>query len=61
MRKFVKDYKDLSISTLKFYKDHWLGCILVNILTVGGMITYFNGSKIKAKLKEKFHKEDKES
>lgn len=61
MKQFIKDYKELCGATGNFYKKHWFGCILMNLVTFGGFAVYLKGHKIKAKLKAKFHKNKKES
>lgn len=36
MRKFWKDYAELCKATGRFYKEHWLGCIVLNAAIVAG-------------------------
>ena len=58
MAKFWKDYAHLCKESGEFYKKHWLGVIVLNVVIVGGELVYFGRDQIKSKLKEKFHKEE---
>lgn len=60
MKKFVKDYIDLCKMSCDFYKKHWLGVILINVVSSAAIMAYYGRDYIKEALEEKFHK-DKES
>ena len=60
MRKFWKDYAELCKATGRFYKEHWLGCILLNAAIVAGEFAWFFRDDIKDKLTSKSVKENKE-
>ena len=36
MREFVKDYVELCKESGKFYKKHWKGLVVLNMLIIGG-------------------------
>ena len=57
MNKFFKDYVELCKQTNNFYKDHWKGVIVVNVVVGGVMMAYICKGEIKEKIKNKFHKE----
>lgn len=58
MRKFWKDYAELCKAAGRFYKKHWLGCILVNVAVVAGEFAWFYRDVIKDKLTSKSAKEN---
>ena len=58
MKTFVKDYACLCKETVKFYKKHWFGVIVMNAVTYAGTVAYFRKDEIKDKLEEVFHKND---
>ena len=60
MRNFWKDYAELCKAAGRFYKKHWLGCILVNVAAVAGELAWFDRDVIKDKLTSKFVKENNE-
>ena len=35
LKKFFKDYKELCKHSGRFYKDHWLGTIVVSAIGIG--------------------------
>lgn len=41
MKEFVKDYVDLCKESGKFYKKHWKGVILLNVLIIGAEMAYY--------------------
>ena len=41
MKEFVKDYVDLCKESGKFYKKHWKGVILLNVLVIGAEMAYY--------------------
>ena len=60
MRNFWKDYAELCKAAGRFYKKHWLGCILVNVAGVAGEFAWFYRDVIKDTLTSKSVKEHKE-
>ena len=60
MRKFWKDYAELCKAAGRFYKKHWLGVVLINVVSSAAIMAYYGRDYIKEALEEKFHK-DKES
>lgn len=55
MKKFFKDYADLCNQTSKFYRDHWKGTIVMNIVVGGAIYAWLCKDTIKEKLEEKFN------
>lgn len=53
MKTFFKDYKELCKHTNKFYKDHWLGTIVLSVAS--GVITFavMAGPEIKDMIEDK--------
>ena len=41
MKEFWKDYGELSKETGRFYKKHWKGCIVLNAVTLGAELAYY--------------------
>lgn len=60
MNNFVKDYVDLFKQTNNFYKNHWKGVIVMNVVVGGVGMAYICKEEIKDKIKNKFHKEKSE-
>ena len=60
MRNFWKDYAELCKAAGRFYKKHWLGCILVNVAAITGEFVWFYRDVIKDKLTSKFVKKNNE-
>ena len=60
MRNFWKDYAELCKAAGRFYKKHWLGCILVNVAGVAGEFAWFYRDVIKDTLISKSVKENEE-
>lgn len=60
MKTFVKDYVGLCKETGKFYKKHWFGVIVLNVVTFVGTMAYYNKGAIVDLLGEKFHKKGAE-
>ena len=60
MRKFWKDYAELCKAAGRFYKKHWLGCIVLNAVMIAGQYAWFYRDDIKDKLTSKSVKENKE-
>ena len=40
MRKFCKDYIELCKESGKFYKEHWKGVIVMNVVVIGEEYTW---------------------
>lgn len=60
MRNFWKDYAELCKAAGRFYKKHWLGCIVLNAVMIAGRYAWFYRDDIKDKLTSKSVKENKE-
>lgn len=64
MKKFFKDYGELCKSTGRFYKNHWFGTIIMNIVVTFICILLFWPKELKEymfdNVKEKFSKKEKE-
>jgi hypothetical protein len=58
MRKFWKDYAELCKLSGQFYKKHWLGVIILNILIIATEIGWYSRDYIKDIIKSKFKKEE---
>ena len=56
MAEFWKDYGKLCKETSKFYKKHWRGVIVMDVVVLGAVIVYFGRYQIKDKI-EKIRKE----
>ena len=56
MKDFFKDYKELAVDTGRFYKKHWIGCIVLNTAISAVTAGYIFRDQIKDKLKEKTKK-----
>lgn len=57
---FWKDYAQLCKDTGKFYKKHWLGVAVFEVVSVVGTFAWLGRDAIKEQIKEKFHKEEVE-
>ena len=62
MKTFFKDYGQLCKDTGKFYKKHWLGTIVMNVVVSGVMIAVTWSKELKesvaGNIKDKFKKGD---
>lgn len=56
MKEYWKDYAELCKETGRFYKKHWLGVIVMNVVGPAAVLAWFNRETIKDALEEKFHK-----
>ena len=56
MKEYWKDYAELCKETGRFYKKHWLGVIVMNVVGSAAVLAWFNRESIKDALEEKFHK-----
>lgn len=63
MKTFFKDYGDLCKATGQFYKKHWLGTIVMNVVAVGATALVFWPKEMKKEvadsIKGKFKKNGK--
>ena len=63
MKTFFKDYGELLKQTGHFYKKHWLGIIVMNVVVSGVMIAVTWPKELKEEvvdnIKDKFKKGDK--
>ena len=63
MKTFFKDYGQLCKSTGQFYKKHWLGTIVMNVVVSGAMVAVMWPKELKEavadNIKDKFKKGDK--
>ena len=60
MRNFWKDYAELCKAAGRFYKKHWLGCVVLNAVMIAGQYAWFYRDDIKDKLTSKSVKENNE-
>lgn len=58
MKEFVKDYIDLCKDGGKFYKKHWKGVIVLNVVAVAGQLIWFKRNSIKNRIEEKVRREE---
>lgn len=58
MKGFVKDYIDLCKHSCCFYKKHWKGVIVMNVVVYASTMAYYCKDQIKDAFKEKFSKEE---
>ena len=63
MKTFFKDYGELCKTTGNFYKKHWLGTIIMNVVVSGAIIAVTWPKELKEEvvdnIKDKFKKGDK--
>lgn len=63
MKNFFKDYGELCKTAGNFYKKHWLGTIVINVVVSGVMIAVTWPKELKEEvvdnIKDKFKKGDK--
>lgn len=60
MKEFMKDYVDLCKVTGRFYKKHWKGVVVMNVVVLGAEFAYIFREPIKDAIKEKFCKKEDE-
>lgn len=60
MKKFWKDYVKLCKDSGNFYKKHWFGVLVMNVIATAGIFAWYGRDSIKDKLEEKFHKGEEE-
>ena len=58
MKEFVKDYIDLCKDSGKFYKKHWKGVIVLNVVAIAGELIWFKRNNIKNRIEEKVRGEE---
>lgn len=58
MKTFFKDYVDLCKASGNFYKKHWKGTLLLNMVIVGGELFYFYGDELVDAVKKKLPKKE---
>lgn len=58
MKEFVKDYIDLCKDSGKFYKKHWKGVIVLNVVAIAGELIWFKRNNIKNRIEEKVRREE---
>ena len=56
MKAFFKDYWDLCKQSGDFYKKHWKGTLVLNVVLIGGKLIYFYKDEIVDAVKEKLPK-----
>ena len=60
MREFVNDYIELCKDSGRFYKKHWKGVILMNVVVIGAELLWYNKDLIKDAIEDKFSKKGEE-
>lgn len=60
MKTFVKDYVKLCKESVGFYKKHWFGVIVLNVVVTAGTLAWYGRDEIKNQIEEKFHKKGDE-
>lgn len=58
MKKFWKDYANLCKESGKFYREHWFGVIVFEVVSIAATCAWLGRDEIKNQIKEKFHKEE---
>lgn len=61
MKKFWNDYVELCKSSTDFYKKHWFGVLVMNVVTIGGTFVWLYKDDIKDEIEEKFSKKEEEA
>lgn len=62
MKKFWKDYVDLCKHSNEFYKKHWFGILMINVVGFAAIYGYFTKDYIKAEVESYINdKKNKES
>ena len=60
MKKFFKDYVELCKASNSFYKKHWFGVMVMNVVSFAGMFAWYSRDQIKDAIEEKFHKKEED-
>ena len=60
MNEFVKDYVDLCKDGCRFYKKHWKGVVLLNVVIIGAQYAWYkyNDKRFKNCIKEGLEKKE---
>lgn len=58
MRKFWRDYAEIYKLSGQFYRNHWFGVIVVNVLIIAFWYSWFFLDDIKDAIRRKFKKEE---
>ena len=60
MKEFVKDYVDLCKDSGRFYKKHWKGVVLLNVVVIGAELAWhkYKDNLFKSHMKEILEKEE---
>lgn len=67
MKKFFKDYKDLSLHSIAFWKEHWIGMTISTIASYGlvlgviYLIDYIQLKRYNEKLEKELDEKAKEA
>lgn len=56
MKKYFRDYCELCKETGKFYKRHWIGVVIMNIVGIAAVLAWFFRGAIIEEIKCKFKK-----
>ena len=60
MKTFWKDYLKLCKTEGEFYKKHWFGVIVFNVVSFVAIMGYFGRGEIKNQIKSKLNKKGDE-
>ena len=58
MRKFWDEYVDLCKKSVGFYKKHWFGVLVMNLVSVAGTFAWLYRDEIKDRVESKIKKEE---
>lgn len=57
MKEFVKDYCELLAENGRFYKKHWLGCLIVTVVSGVATYAYIRKDDIMYEIETRLHKD----
>ena len=57
MKEFMKDYCELLAASGRFYKKHWLGCLIVSVVSGVATYAYIRKDDIMYEIKTRLHKD----
>lgn len=60
MKDFCRDYAKLCKDTSKFYKKHWKGVTVMNVVVLAAEMSYIYRDTIKNAIENKFGKKEDE-
>ena len=60
MGEFMKDYAQLCKDTGRFYKKHWKGVIVMNVVVFAAEVAWIYKDQIKDAIEDKFNKKKDE-